>query len=142
MDLILKNSRGKPPHYISPSQNFTDLATKPYRADVTKRWDLWLMVPEFLRHLKNFWPQNCIETSHEDMNVIAANSPKIVTAKSCSDKQNFMQHALNRTSNMNKTIRVVSTVLNCFNSCKQKSLKVTTNDYNSADKFHVAKIVL
>ena len=72
------------------------------------------------------------------MNVTAANSPEIGIAESCNNGQNFMQHALNRTCKMTKVIRVVTTVLKCFNSWKQKVLKAIT----SAVKFHVAKIVL
>ena len=53
-----------------------------------------------------------------------------------------MQRSLNQTHNMTKTVPVFTTVLKCFNSWKQKSPKATTNQYNSADKFHVAKIVL
>ena len=84
----------------------------------------------------------CTKNSHEDMNAIAANFPEIVVAESCNNGQTFMQHALNRTRKMTKAIRAVTTVLKCFNSCKQQALKATTSDGNSADKFHVAKLVL
>ena len=78
------------------------------------------------------------------MNVIAANSSeiKIVIAELWNIGQNFMQHALNRKRKMTNAIRVVTIVLKCFNSWKQNALKATTSDNNSADKFHVAKIVL
>ena len=109
------------------SQKPADVATRPYGVDETERWDLWLTGSEFQRYSKNFCSENCIKNSHEEMNVIAANSPEIVIAELCNNGQNFMQHALNRTRKMTKAIQVVTIVLKSFSSWKQKALKATTS---------------
>ena len=125
VDLILKNSGGKPPRYVASECNPADVATRPFRIGQAERWKLWTRGPAFL------WDSdldlNSMGKLSSSKTVEHANiaSPCIAAvtegAKKITRCDGFLQHTSDWTNKLSKALQVVCNVAKCFRIWKERS---------------------
>ena len=125
MNLILKNSGGKPPRYVASECNPAVVATRPFRIGQVERWKLWTRGPAFL--LDSNLDLNSMGKFSSSKAVQHANiaSPCIAAVTGGAKKKirsdGFLQHTLNRTNKLSKALQVVCNVAKCFRTWKERS---------------------
>ena len=120
VDLVLRNTRGKPPKYVPTHLNPADVATRPCRVAQEDRWKLWTRGPDFLCRSREEWKDKFGVEHVENV------SPMVATIKSetkhKADATSFMGYTLERTNSLSKATQVLSSVIRCFKRWKNCAL--------------------